>query len=341
MRGRNDEVRSKLGLVVLLLLACTLGRSYADGSRQAELNSFLAERQYDPNELRWDLVDAFKVAWDSVELSARACNPVRETLNSASVPRALTISATLDILDANDLVAVCVDAPVVVAAHDANGHDVALGLATSNTRLYDELRRAVLPQGYVYPFTFSIQVPFVDAQVLPPKLSSIQGYIYAMYAEDVIEADIPLEQTAVECVAPPFYEPATGWINVAPDLQIRVLDAYVCGDYYEYDTEVRSLTGVVGSLRVPTHVGIGDWVGDYVVVKAQLTGRYGTAVSYEPGIGMSMCTRNAAGCSGTWGTKGARFEKIRHTIAIHPVEVKIPFELIDIPVPSVDPVDVD
>lgn len=131
-----------------------------------------------------------------------------------------------------------------------------------------------------------------------------------------------------------------GWINVAPDLQIRVIEAYACGDFYDYVTEVRSLTGVVGSLRIPTHVGTGDWVGDHVAIRTNLSGKSVTAY-FDNDVGSSPYMQFVAVCTGSWGGRGNAldgYDKIRHTIAIHPVEVKIPFELRDIPIPSVEPV---
>lgn len=152
----------------------------------------------DPNDLRWDLSGGFKITWDSAELSGRAVNPAGKAKDLAASPRTLNVSATLDILDANDLVAMCIATPVAFAAIDEEGNDVELEGVPTDLRLYEELRLSEVPVFRVYPFTLSIRVQFADGQVLPSTLSSLRGYIYAMYAEETIKVAVPFVETALD-----------------------------------------------------------------------------------------------------------------------------------------------
>ncbi len=326
MQAHGQEKQSHLILITAVLLGCAVV-----GAATA------AQPVSEPNDVRWDLAEGFAFAWDSVELSAKSLNPAQNAEADSSVSeRTLTIYGTLDILDANDLVAMHIEDPVIFAVRDADGNDVALELAPpQRVRQYEELKY-FYPK--VYPFDLSVRVHPAADQVLPSELSSLQGYVHAMYAEDVIKVDVPLVQTAVEWVNAPFYDPLIGWITVAPDLQIRVLDAYMAGDYFEYYTEVRSPTGVVGSLAVPTHRD--DYVGDYVVIKTGLASADSWEMFAPQDVWMSWYTINAVNCFAQRGIKRGqgRYDKVCHMIALHPREVKIPFELKNIPVPSVEPV---
>ena len=54
----------------------------------------------------------------------------------------------------------------------------------------------------------TIQLYLDPNGAVPSVLSQVKGYVYALYAEDVIEVDIP-------------YEPVGQWIDVVPDMEIQ------------------------------------------------------------------------------------------------------------------------
>ncbi len=154
-----------------------------------------------------------------------------------------------------------------------------------------------------------------------------------MYAEDVIEVDVPFAQTASTIIVARIevFDPNSGWMDVGHDLQIRVLTAYAECNRVSYRTEVRATSGSIQGL---------DFCGpsDFAAIETQLLDSdYVQRLVDFPY--QYANTSQGSDCVVCWGYTGAvSVGAIRHRIAVRPVEVEISFELKNIPVPSVEPV---
>jgi hypothetical protein len=303
-----------------------------------------------PNELRWDLADKFKPACESTTASSRIVISARGGLANGSVgERTLSISCKLDILDTNDLVALDVIDLGIMRLRDENDKDVQfLRNQYQFVRQYqpvrwdysgDPIRATLLPCG------FTLLIRLDPNQPVPSSLSRVEGYIYALYAEDEIKVDVP-------------FGPQRDWVDAAPGLRIMVTpdtppppgpiqfvprgssspSVYASPvAIYEFRTCVQSTTGLpVLGLQDPWPSDSSWTLGDYVVVKTSLYDRVSnlSASVSTPNVTSDPWGRGGAICTG-WARQDLHsYDTIRHAIAVHPVEVKIPFVLTNIPVPK-------
>jgi len=185
--------------------------------------AFGGEINTDPNELRWDLAEAFEFNWTSAELSAKADNPAQDGQpdSDADVPVrtiAVSVSITWNPLKADGLVIVDIATPQICEVVDGEGEIVECQSAQSDLwRCYDDFGwgwdqdgRARI--GYpLKPFPVKIRLTDDPEQGAPTSISSLQAYIYAVYAEDIIKVDVP-------------FDPNAGWLDIeaVPDLTILV-----------------------------------------------------------------------------------------------------------------------
>jgi hypothetical protein len=210
-----------VGVVVLLIgvAVCTPGVA--------------GEHAEDPNRLGGDVTDRFAFVWDSVEVSSQVFSPsyagVRDLYECA---RTLTVAGKIHVLDANDLVGMQVSDPDVLQVVDGDGNDATwTPLPVRPIRQYQELKYVwatprnpfATPEPVLQPYDVSVSFCVDPNQELPSSLSLFQWCAYAMYAEDVVEIDVP-------------FEASDDWLEVAPGVQIRVTKATVeCCDYTYLD----------------------------------------------------------------------------------------------------------
>lgn len=242
MIRRSRAVWSGLVWMSLMLLAGAGGRSYANGPTEQ-----------DANDLRWDPAGRFAFTWDSIELSSKAMNPDTAEGAGPSVPtRTLDISVKLDILDANNLMALHVAEPEALQLVDEAGAPVRwVPQEPPRRRFYERFKpgyRWTDPRDYILeegPWGLTVHVELDPNQPLPSLLSAVRGHVYAMYAEDVIEVDVPFAQTASTIIVARIevFDPNSGWMDVGHDLQIRVLSASMPCNHVGYHTEVRATSG--------------------------------------------------------------------------------------------------
>jgi len=77
---------------------------------------------------------------------------------------------------------------------------------------------------------------------------------------------------------------------------------------------------------------------EHIVVETQLyDSKHKRAVRFPTQQRALSDAGRGASCNGWPRQDGNAYDTIRHIIGVHPVEVKIPFILRDIPVPSVQP----
>ena len=160
-------------------------------------------------------------------------------------------------------------------------------------------------------------------------MSLFQWCAYAVYAEDVIEVDVP-------------YEASDDWLAAAPGLQIQVTKATEeCCDY-TYWTEVRHVGGTVRAFDA--RLSPAEEIADYLVMETLLLDAEGNPVGpYDDDL-VSPAVWSELVDSTSWGTAKcggrllafmtqAEIKSIRHVIVVRPDEVKVPFTLTDLPLP--------
>ena len=160
----------------------------------------------DPNDLRWDLAEPFKFDWESTELSIRI---VQEADSVISV-RTLTIAVGLAILDFHGSVILDTNGPGIREVLDQDGNPVECETVESDqSRRYDA-RNWYWGQGWsrrttgLQPFKVALRLSSDPTQTLPSSISELAGFIYAIYADDVIKVDIP-------------FDPNGGWTEAKAD----------------------------------------------------------------------------------------------------------------------------
>jgi hypothetical protein len=324
----------------------------------------------EPNDLRWDLAQEFEFNWESVRVSASASNPARDSRADANTPTwtvAVSVSVSWNPLRTGGLVIIDTSAPQIRELLDENGRIVECQSGQSDrSRGYDDFGWYWDREGHartankLTPFTVEARLTGDSEQRIPASISLLEAYIYAVYG-DMIEVDIPFDPNGgwldteaapdltllVDPLTPPPPPPIQyvstlpnvppGWPSDPHLIPTRPKAAY---GSYTYATWVKSETGqrVLG-LRDPRYPSSSYAFGDYAVLRTQLYDSrtkasslcpnqrvYGTA--YDGLYGAQCCGEMLQG-------HGDTFDTIRHIIIVHPVEVKIPFVLRDIPVPSV------
>ncbi|MHC4511213.1 MAG: hypothetical protein ACYTAO_20075, partial [Planctomycetota bacterium] len=358
MSKRKDMSRFLLTVVILSVFVPAAGAIGSGGRQDAEGGGAGAGLSGDESELRWDLAEEFGFAWDTVTLSALLQNTAgNDEVDCNIAPHELTISVKLDIYDTNDLVGMAVNHCRILELLHGDGKSVRrVSDPSDSIRQYVEVKYVQVVEEWhmVYklqPSEMTIQLYLDPNDAVPSVLSEVKGYVYALYAEDVIEIDIP-------------FEPVGQWIDVAPDLEIQVeattppppgpieYEGTRPGPprptaplaLYDYTTLVRSKTGeFVRGLA--DQLEPDEAFEKCVVMETRLydSGRGRTLIfptqqvrgceEFIPGIGAFR----GANCDGWTRQNNNSYDMIRHVIAVRPREVKIPFTLASVPVPSLEP----
>ena len=346
----------KAGRALFLALFVCLLAGYGMATTQAALAP-----PAEPNDLRWDLAEKFEFRWTSAELSAKVVNGASSSL----VERTLIISGVLGILDDEGVVSIDVNDPAIIEVLDRDGNAVQYQAnQSSSARCYQGLGwRSSLEGGklipqYWHPFTLTLRLSDDPNQPVPSSLTLLKGYVYVLYADDVISFDVPFDpnsgchemetapdlQVCVDSETPPCPAEPLGYIRVAPELgRLSPVRSTTPVPLYKYTTWVKSKSGrPVMALQDPSW-----WprdlypLGDYVVLGTKLF-TYADGKSWIRSFSTQWTRSGAAGSQGAccWGyveqmINDNMYDTIRHVIAVHPVEIKIPFALKDIPIPSV------
>jgi len=281
---------------------------------------------------------------ECVAISGEVIKPlVSEDANSPTRERSISVLGKIHILDANDLVGMDVSDPCVFQVVDGDGNDVYWQPSFSyHTRQYQELdyisgttvdlqTGALVPVRRLQPYDASVSFCLDPNQPHVTSLSSLEWYVYALYAEDLITLEVP-------------FEVSTEWVDVSSGFQIRVEKAGLECDSYVYRTEVRQKSGVVQGLN--DTLGFGETVADYLVVETRLLDADGELLPRnipdpdEPfwSDWVRGTVVGTASCQGELTCPACtNVASIRHVIAVHPSETKIPFVLTHISVPTLDP----
>ncbi|MEN6429175.1 MAG: hypothetical protein ABFE13_27825 [Phycisphaerales bacterium] len=318
----------------------------------------------EPNDLRWDLAEAFTFSWQTTELTAKITNSSAEvTSKSGTVERIISVSVDVGWnLKAKGLVIIDVNAPQVYELLDEDGNVIEYENAQSDQyRRYEDYPYYWTQNGTAYrnatePEQFRVKVRLsADAsQPAPSVISVLKGYIWAVYADAVIEVDVPFDPNlgdfesesapeltfTVDVTTPPVPEPLE-YICVVPS-EIRGGGKYRptrAVGLYRYATWVRSKTdrpvlGLNDGIRYPGSVYVFQ---DYAVIRTKLCdSTSGDVMRVNSQIVENwFATTRGAYCWGQLEQDRSAYDTICHIIVVHPVEVKIPFVLRDVPVPGV------
>ena len=294
----------------------------------------------DPNAIGWNVEDRFAFVWDSVEVSTQVFNPSYTGQRDLyECGRSITVVGKVHVLDANDLVGMQVVDPDILQVVDSDGNSVAwTPLPWDPLRQYQELKYEYpmsrdtfgMPQAVLQPYDVLISFCVDPNQKAIRALSLFEWCAYAVYAEDVIEVDVP-------------FEASDDWVKAAPGLQIRVTKATIeCCDY-TYWTEVKHPGGTVRAFDDPSSPA--EPIADYLVVRTLLLDADGNPIRATEDNRVSSavwseCVENTllntVKCGGWLLTFAAETEiaSIRHVIVVHPYEVRVPFAVRDLPVPA-------
>jgi hypothetical protein len=320
----------------------------------------LAAAPSDSNDLRWDLAKDFEFRWTAAELSAKVVSGA----TSNSLERTLTISGELRILDTEGLVTIESDRPRIVKISDGHGNAAPCQFEQgSAARWYDDRgwqwhSGPQGPWGWC-PFNLTLRLPDDPNEPVPSSLAALEAYVYVLLADNVISLDIP-------------FDPNGGWheLEAAPDLQICVdpttppcpgplryvpvaplpgsSKGFESFPYrptapvplYRYTTWVKSKSGApVMTLRDTTWHYYRDTypLGDYAILRTELYDSVRQTSVNVPAqeIGSEVSDVRGTHC---WGQmeqgRYDTYDTIRHIIVVHPVEVKIPFVLKNVPIPK-------
>lgn len=296
-----------------------------------------------PHRFASQISDRFAFVWDSVEVSAQVFSPsYTGPRNLHECARSLTVVGEVHVLDSNDLVGMQVVDPDVLQAVDSDGNDVSWApLPSRPLRQYQQLKyewpdprdpseplRPVLQ-----PYDVSVSFCLDPTQELPSALSLFQWSAQAVYAEEVIEVDVPFAKT-------------DDWLQVAPGVQIKVTKATIeCCDY-TYWTEVKHPDGIVRAFD--GRFSPAEPIADYLVVRTLLLDADGNPIraTQDDRVTRAIWSQrfestswNTAKCAGwllTFTTE-AEVASIRHIIVVRPCEVEIPFTSTNLPCPSLCP----
>lgn len=303
----------------------------------------------DVGDLRWDLAEAFGFEWKSTEVSAK--------ITDGTDPNTPLYTATVVVrpfvLDSKGLVALDLESPGVCEVLDQNGD--ALGfepMQSDQSRRYDFQHlswEGKIWNSLRFEQVISVKIRLSSTPV-PPSICSIghiEGYIYAVYADDIVEIDIPFDPNAgwnefepvpdlifrIDSTTPPCPGPlrSVGIPTSNPRLPRRRPVTPV--PLYKYQSWVKSKT------REPIMAlyDLGGWyqrdlypLSKYAVVRTELFDSKNTR-SYR--LFTQWIESDPSGDVGAacYGQKeqdySDAYDSVRHIIAINPVEVKIPFVL--------------
>ena len=146
------------------------------------------------------------------------------------------------------------------------------------------------------------------------EIGRLKGYFHALVVESYVNVDLP-------------FEPNDNWMQLTPDVSVRVAEARCDGHSYRLRTEAhpRGLDLLFADGPLP----------DQVVVDRQLLGSDGKPIEPRHRMGHIPAPVNGSS-SGSRSGGDLDIQTIRFVIAVKPRHQKIPFELEHIALPDPD-----
>jgi hypothetical protein len=317
----------------------------------------VAAASAEPNDLRWDLAKAFGFDWESTELWTKVLKGVDPNTPTWT----LVLSIRPGILNSKRLVVIDVNNPAISQIRDEHGNDIKCRPGkTVDVRGYQHKgwywHDGMADYGMSELASFSLTIPLAadPNQHMPSSISELTAYVYAIYADEVVDLDIPFDPDGgwveskvvpalmqrVDPTTPPCPGPLQ-YVNLSPTgSRFGPFRPRTPVPLYECETWVKTKAGgPVMAVRdaMPWFPRRLYPLGDYAVVRTEL---YDSKEGRSSPFYQQMFLSDPTGEQGAhcWGRMeqipGDTYDSIRHVIAVHPVEVKIPFVLRNIPIPK-------
>ncbi|HSV98873.1 MAG TPA: hypothetical protein VLI39_01780 [Sedimentisphaerales bacterium] len=309
--------------------------------------------------VRWDLAEAFDFLWESVEVSTRLVNLAVGTGGQPN-PGGLAARVTIGVRWAGvrNFVMFDVASAQVYELLDEDGRTIPYRNRQSDqNREYDnrdwrwtgEGQAYLNPGGRQVSFDAKIQFPVEPNHAMPSGISSLRGYIGAVYADEIVGVKIPFDPNlgavenekvpglvfSVHPTTPPPPKPPE-YVCVVPS-ENRALAMYrprTALGLYQYSTSVESKTEepiltLTHAVRYPGKIYA---FREYAVVRTELYDLRRKVVRIPSNQTVNSAFRRVH-CFGSLPQTGEdeTFDRICHVVLVRPMEVKIPFVLTDIP----------
>lgn len=287
--------RRKIFVSVICLSIAVFSVQALSQARSANRTSNIPDSEFTKK-----IAESLNVRWRSIEYEKTLYNPAL-TSNKRGQPKAksLFLSFEVEMPDSGLILSTCSDA-VIEQITDSQGSNIEIDpLPSRSTFIYRPNMRIM--RGFSSGPEHSTLKVELDAG-LREQISGeigIKGYFYALVAESFENVEVP-------------FEPNDNWVNITPDVEIRVRQARNEASTYRFEIEQRPemVPGLMG-------VRVGDYLPSRFVVDRQI-------IVQTSAMGAGS---GASGCIGGTGSGTGRAEKIRFTIAVNPTHQKIPFEL--------------
>lgn len=277
-------------------------------SQAAKANRTANTTNIEDSQLNKKIAESLNIRWRSLEYEKTLYNPAL-TPNKRGRPKAerLFISCDIKMPDSGLILTTCPDA-VIEQITDSRGSKIHPLPSQSTFRYIHQPRSKIgfIPERqHSEPEYSHLWVELDDG--LPEHVSGeigLKGHFYALTSESLEYVELP-------------FEPNDNWVNITPDVEIRVRQARNEASMYRFEIEKRPEVAID-----LFDVQIGDYLPSRLVVDRQII------------VKTSAMGAGGGGASGRIGGTGSgtgRAEKIRYTIAVNPTHQKIPFELEQIP----------
>lgn len=339
------------GMVIVLLGIGVVDRAPVSAATRGQLPA-------EANDVRWDLAEAFEFRWTAAERSAKIVNGE----GPISVEPVLAISAEVRFGDSPGMVSIDARTPRIIDVSDGNGDALLCQFSqTSSARCYQELfwqpSSESAASTHRRPFEVTVGLSRDPNEAASSPLT-VFGYIYVVYADNVISCDVPFDpnggwreteatsdlQVCVDPATPPCPErlryvritplPGTskglGYFPFRPTTSVPM---------YKYATWVRTKSGnpVMALCDAAVYCHRDDYpLSDYAIMWSEL---YDSERQTSAAFTTRWAASGPSDIRGTycWGHKEQEasdaYDTIRHVIVVHPMEAKIPFVLRDVPIP--------
>jgi len=298
----------------LVMAVCGLVLTFGDVTRAGEDGAGQDVNWADPNEASW-----FSVSWTSVSLSTTLYNPAENPTQAAEgVSRELAISGQIRVLDPNWVLGLSYTT-ADCRAIDEQGVEWATSSGMSWMRSYSSLPTR-------FPRGVGLSFPMDPNRGYPLLLKEVSWSTYALLFRAKQSVDTPFQVTGQ-------------WVQIVPGVKILMEEATSQDGTYRYQFKAE-FDGKSNPFTPIAIIREGQALAENLITKIQLLDAKGTPVNDASTGGgvfsssMSGSTGNATcsgsgRCSACGGVKTMRF-----AVAVNPYEVKIPFVLTDIPVPT-------
>ncbi len=227
--------RGIISLTVVALWACVAAAQQPASLIAQSISVMGAAEPNDPNQA-WDPAKHLTAAWQSmsVNLASTIYNPVTKPNQKPKVAqRSLSMSTQVNITDANGLLGFCWSTATGVQTLDENGKVICNKTNNNqNGRFYwpptyiKMMSTAGVWVSELQPYTFSVDLSPDPNTPYPSLLNQVNWSMYALVTDTLTTVDVP-------------FKVSDQWVELAPNLEIRVDKASATGSSFDYSLSVK------------------------------------------------------------------------------------------------------